>query len=230
MRISTWLVAGILLAPAAVSAAEFEGRVNFKMTAARGQSQEIQYAIKGGRLRIEVPGQPATGGMIMDPAKKEMIMVMDEQRMYLVMPIPDPAAAPGQPAAADVKLERTGQKEKILGHVAEKYVSTYEGVRTELWLAEGLGTFVGFNAGGPGRGGRRSGAAPAAQAWERALAGKDLFPLRVVTFDTAGRESFRMEATLVERQSLPDTLFTPPAGYQKMDMGGMMRGLMPGSR
>lgn len=80
--------------------------------------------------------------------------------------------------------------------------------------------------GGPGGGG----AVP--QAWERALAGKDLFPLRVVARDKGGKEDFRLEATAIEKQTLAAALFAPPAGYQKLDMGGMMQGMpgLPGRR
>ena len=32
-----------------------------------------------------------------------------------------------------------------------------------------------------------------------------------------------MEATAINKQSLPDSTFQPPPGYQKFDMGGMMK-------
>ncbi len=86
----------------------------------------------------------------------------------------------------------------------------------------------GFSNSGP-MGGRRGGGTPAGQAWERALAGKSLFPLRVVSTDKASKETFRMEATNVEKTALPDSLFSVPAGYEKLDMGGMMKGTMPGA-
>jgi hypothetical protein len=221
-----WLIAGIALAPAALSAAAFEGRVNFKMTPARGQPQEINYAIKDGKFRIEMPGQTQMGGMIMDPVKKEMIVMMDQQRMYMTMAMPD-VAAQAEAKAGDTKLEKTGVTEKILGYTAEKYISTSGDTTTELWLAEGLGTFVGFSGRGPG-GRRGGGGGPAPQAWEKALAGKDLFPLRVVSKDKDGKDTFKMEATKIDQQTLPESLFLPPADYQKFDMGNMMRGMMPG--
>ena len=130
------------------------------------------------------------------------------------------AAKPGE-----VTLESTGEKTRILGYDAVKYVSTYQGAKTELWLAEGLGAFMAPSSANPMGGGRPGGGA--GQAWERALAGKELFPLRVISFDQGGKQSFRMEATAIDRKSLPDSLFVPPAGYQKFDMGGMMKGMMP---
>ncbi len=220
-------LAGCVLAPAVLCAAEFEGRVNFKMTPASGKSQEVHYAMKNGKIRIEMPGQRGMmGGMILDPAKRETTMIMDEQKMYMTMPMPD-VAQQVEKAKQEGTLEKTGETEKILGFTAEKYLSTYGNTKTELWLAEGLGSFIGFSSAGSPMGGRRAAETPQA-AWEKALAGKALFPLRVVSYDKAGKEAFRMEATAVEKQALPEDLFTPPADYQKFDMGGMMKGMMPG--
>lgn len=221
------LLAGVLLAPLAANAADFEGRVGFKMTGNSGRAQEVNYALKNGKIRIEIPGQQGMGAMIMDPAKKETTVIMDQQRMYMTMAVPDaqPQGATGQDSAPT--LEKTGQTEKILGHTAEKYISTHQGEKTELWLAEGLGAFMGFSNPNP-MGSRRGGNAASAQAWERALAGKQLFPLRVVGRDKADKETFRLEVTSIDKQTLSDDLFAPPAGYQKLDMGNMMQGMMPG--
>ena len=67
----------------------------------------------------------------------------------------------------------------------------------------------------PFGGGRK--AANAAK-WEEALKGKGGFPLRVITRDAKGRDSFKMEATKIEPGSVPDSMFSPPAGYQKFEM------------
>lgn len=217
------LIAGIFLASAAVFAASFEGRVNFTMTSGQGQPQHLSYQMKNGRIRVEMPGQSAMGGMIIDPARRESTVIMTEQRMYMVTALPDVVAQAAEAKAGGAKLEKTGRKEKLLGYDAAEYTSTINGVKTILWLAEGLGSFMALGGGNPLLGG-----APAGEDWESALAGKELFPLRVVTKDTGGKETFRMEATAIEKQTLSDALFAPPAGFQKLDMGGMMQGLMPG--
>jgi hypothetical protein len=222
------LVACALFAPAVLLAAAFEGKVDFSITAAREKSQKISYSIKGDKIRIEMPGQKGMGGMIIEPAKKETMVLMDDQKMYMVMTMPDVQQQAMEAKGGDAKLEKTGETEKILGYTAEKYISTYEGTKTELWLAEGLGSFMSFRGGNPMMGGRGGGPAP--QGWEAALANKDLFPLRVISRGKDGKESFKMEATAINKQSLPDSLFTPPADYQKFDMGGMMKGMMPGAR
>lgn len=218
-----YLLSCLLFVPALLSAASFEGRVDFKVTTGRGKAEQIAYQMKGGKIRMEVAGQKEVGGIIVDVAQKQTLMIMDEQRMYMVMPMPD-VAAQASTQADEGTLEKTGEKEKILGYEAVKYVSTYQGKKTDLWLAEGLGTFMAMPSGNP-MGGKPGASSPA---WERALAGKDLFPLRVVSFEKGNRESFRMEATAIEKKSLPDSLFAVPAGYQKFDMGGMMQGMMPG--
>jgi hypothetical protein len=217
----------LLIAPTALLAASFEGKVSFKITAERGKVQEMAYQIKNDKMRVEIGGQKEMGGMIMDLGKRQTIMVMDEQRMYMVMAMPDVAAQAAEAKEDETKLEKTGQKEKILGYEAEKYISTNKGKKTEMWLAEGLGTFMSMPSNNPMGGGRKGGSS-AGREWERALAGKDLFPLRVVGLDGGGKENFRMEVTGIEKKSLPDSLFAPPDGYQKFDMGGMMQGMMPG--
>jgi hypothetical protein len=215
----------LLLAPAPLLAAQFEGTVRFKLTIERGKTEEMAYHLKSGKIRIDVGGQKEVGGIIMDVAKKQTIAIMDEQRMYLVMEMPNVAAQAAATGPGEATLEKTGETAKIAGYTAEKYVSKFEGRKAELWLAEGLGAFMSPASVGPMGGGGPGAGAP--QAWERALAGKELFPLRVVGFDQRGREELRMEATAVDKKSLPDSLFAPPAGYQQFDMGGMMRGALP---
>ena len=239
------LLTSALLFPAALSAASFEGKVSFRMTSGRDKPMDITYNIKGDKIRMEVPGQKGVGGMIMDTSKREMTMIMDEQKSYMVMALPQSAADAIAKRESEVNLEKTNETEKILGYTATKYIVTDNGAETELWLAEGLGPFMPFRSQNPMGRGR----APEPKAWERALEGKELFPLRVVGYDRggsaraekgkssdkakskgkgAGGETFRMDVTAIDKTSLPDSMFTPPPGYQKFDMGAMMRGMIPG--
>ncbi len=218
--------ASALLAPAVFAAAAFEGKVNFNIISGRDKAQAMNYSIKGDKLRIEMPGQKEMGGMIVDLTKKETTMIMTEQKMYMTMPIPEAAMQQAQQKNDDVKLEKTNEHEKILGHPATKYIATdAKGVMTDLWLAEGLGTFMAMSGENP-MARRRS--APSDKGWERVLAGKELFPLRVVSKDKAGKETYRMEVTAIEKTTLPDSVFAPPEGFQKFDMGAMMKGMIPG--
>ncbi len=217
-----------------------------KMTTGNGKSQDITYKVKGDKVRLEMGGQKETAGVIMDANKREMLMIMDDQKMYMVMAMPDAAKEAMDKKGQDVQLEKTNETDKILGYTATKYIMTDKDGETEMWLAEGLGTFMGLSSNSNPMG---RGRAPAAPAWERALAGKELFPLRVVGYEKGASskkgkgdekskskgkagagESFRMEVTAIDKSAQPDSLFTPPAGYQKFDMGSMMKGLIPGAR
>lgn len=211
---------------AAVGAAAFEGKVSLGMKSGRDAEQVIDYAMKGTRVRME-PKMADAGGaaMIMDWEKQEMIVLMPEQQMYMVMPLKKAAAgARPEQASPEQKVEKTGRTEKILGYECEEYVTTEGGQTTEMWITEELGTFAGLGGGNPmagmmGGGGAKT-AAPSS--WERALQSKKgVFPLRVISRDAKGRETFRLEAKKVEPGTLPDSHFAPPSGYQKLAMPTM---------
>jgi len=124
----------------------------------------------------------------------------------------------------ETTFEKTGEKEKILGYTCEKYVIKSKDGTTDVWATDELGRFMGFGGGMGGPMGKRK----AAPAWEKALAGKDFFPLRVASKNTKDKEIFSMEASSVEKTPQAASLFAPPPGAQKFDLGGMMKGIFPG--
>lgn len=217
----------------ALHAADFEGVVTLKTSGPRGTPSDMTFSLTKGRSRIDMKtAEAGTPAMLFDQAKEEITILMPEQKMYLVRPMPKPGETPAGPRE-DATLEKTNETEKILGYECTKYISTSREGTTEAWVTDQLGTFMGLAGGNPmgGPGGRRGrGGIP--EGWANALRGKDAFPLRVVTRDASGKESFRMEATSVEKKSLPASTFTPPADFQKFDMDGMMRGMgmPPGMR
>jgi hypothetical protein len=217
----------LLLAPA-LGAATFEGTVNFKSTDSKKRSHEMLYSVKNSRLRIDMKAGKDAGYTIMDMAKMEMMMVMDSQRMYMTMSLKDVADKAAKEVADDVTFVKTNETERILGYTATKYISTYKGEATDMWLAEGLGAFM-MPGDNPMAGGRGS---AAAKSWEKALQGKNLFPLRIVNKDKKGNETNRMEVTAIEKKKLDEALFTVPEGYNKFDLGagvgGMMKGILQG--
>jgi hypothetical protein len=217
----------LLLAPA-LGAATFEGVVQFKNTDTKKRSSEMTYSVKDSRLRIDMQGAKGGGGYtIMDMKKMEMLMVMTEQRMYMTMSLKDAADKVAAEVKDDVTFEKTNETEKILGYTATKYISTYKGEASDMWLAEGLGAFM-MPGDNPMAGGR--GSAP--KGWEKALQGKNLFPLRIVNKDKKGNETNRMEVVAIEKKKLEEALFTVPEGFNKFDlgagMGGMMKGILQG--
>lgn len=206
--------------------AAFEGRVSLAIKSGKEKEQVIDYAFKDGVVRLEPKSDEAEGtAMIMNWAKREMLVLIPEQQMYMVMPLKSGPA--GQTAAAtepEAKIEKTGETALILGYVCEQYLTSDQDGVTEMWITDQLGHFSGLGAGasplGGMMGGGRQAAAPSG--WEKALESrKGAFPLRVVGRDKRGRETFRLEAKKIEPGPLPAALFAAPAGFQKLSMPTM---------
>lgn len=214
----------------AATATAFEGKVDMKMISGRNGKdvQEMSYRIKGEKMRMEMPassskkkGDDSMGAVIMDLKKREMIMIMTEQKMYMVQPIPEPKEM--KKKSSDTEFKATGRKEKIAGIDAEEFVGTANGKINEVWVTKELGKFI-SQQGGPG--GKQS------SGWEAFAEKGNMFPLRVIQRAKAGGpEEFRMETTKVDRSKQDEALFLPPAGYEKFtmpSMGDMMKGMIPG--
>ena len=228
-----------LVAIITASASAFEGKVDMKMTSgSKGKdTQELSYRIKDERMRMEMPasasgkkkkkgGDEPSGAVIMDLKKKEMITLIPEEKMYMVMAIPEPKEESGKKKSGDIDFKPTGRKEKIAGIDAEEFVGKSDGKITEVWVTKELGKYILQQGAG---GSKKS------SGWE-AFAQKDGgFPLRVIQRSKeGGPEDFRMETTNVDRSKQDDALFAPPADYTKFTMpampgmGDMMKGMIPG--
>jgi len=212
------LAACSLLAAANAFAADaFQGKVSLAITTSKGRSQTLNYSIKDQKLRTDMDAEGKAFTSIMDIGKLEMLMLMPEQKMYMVMPMKKPVEkAMEKQRESTAEIEVTGQTETILGYKCSQILVKDKGAVTEMWVAEGLGVFMGM--GNQGGGGPFGGRSAASAKWEEALKGHGGFPLRVISRDAKGKEGFRMEATKIEPGSLPDSLFIPPAGYQKFQM------------
>jgi hypothetical protein len=223
-----FLAVGSLLTLAQSFAGTFEGKVSLAVTESRGNTMTMDYSLKGDKIRMDIDSKGKPAAMIMDIPKQEMTMLMPEQGMYMVMPMKktmDQAMEKAGANTADVEV--TGKTETILGYKCSQIIVTDKGTVTELWVAEGLGSFMGMGPGGGGGGMFGRGKPANAPKWEEILKSKGGFPLRVVSRDANGKQSMKMEATKIEPGSLPDSLFAPPAGYQKFsmpDMGGLFKG------
>jgi len=220
-----------LLAPCAVLAGTFEGKVTMSVTTGlKDGPQTVNYSIKEGYLRVDTATAKGGGAIITDFKNKQILILMEQQHMYMVKDLNDLAAQPRPPSATaaptgaaatgTTSFKDTGVKETILGYPCEKYEVTSPRGTTEIWATDQLGTFAGLSmAGGPGR----HGTPP--PAWESVIKGSGFFPMRVVSADGKG---FRLEVTSVEKASLPDSLFMAPEGWRKLDLGAMMGGALQG--
>lgn len=220
--LSRLLALGALLFTSVSFAAPFTGKIDMTMTAAKEKPMVWLYSIKPEATRMDIKGQPMS--MIMTPAKKEMLMLMHEQKMYMVhtIDVEEIAAKHAEKTEKTTEIEDTGKTEVICGYKCNQFLVKDGKTVTEMWLAEDLqGSFMSGSAGGGGgmggMFGKKQNSGAAAQ-WEKALKGKAGFPLRVVTLDAKGKETFRMEATKVEKGGVSDADFLPPKDYQKFEM------------
>lgn len=221
---------GFVAALTAAVASAFEGKVVMSMTAGK-DSSTMTYYVKGTKQRIEftMPGEKSRTGtmaMIVDWDKKEWLMLMAEQKTYLVQPMPDMSSMADQKGT---DFKPTGRKEKIAGYDAEEYVGTSNGKRIEVWTTKALGNFMMANQGkgGPFGKGKQSGA------WEKFMRDNEFFALRMVQRAKEGaKEELRMEVTNVDKTQQADALFKAPADFQRMEipnMGGLLKGMIPGN-
>jgi Domain of unknown function (DUF4412) len=219
-----------LLLTSAVQASTFEGKVTMSVSTSDSKNppQAINFSIKEGYVRTDVPTGKGTASMIFDMKNQQMIILIPQMQKYMVQSLAQNQAssaqhpAAGMPSSASnssgTSFTDTGMKDTILGYECEKYLITTPKETSEMWLTDELGSFMGlYHGGAPGS---RS---TAPQEWETALKGKNFFPMRVLTKTSRGTS--KMEITSVEKMSLPDSLFSPPDGWQKFDMGGIMSGL-----
>lgn len=212
----------------ALSADTFEGTVSMTMTAPNQKDgpQTITMSLKEGFMRTDVPTKQGTMSAIFDIKNHRMILLMPQQRMYMErdMPQPTPPPASSNPTGgmpSGYSFQDTGVTETILGYNCKKFLTTSPKGSAQIWVTDQLGSFFGlYHGGSPGR--RQE----APQAWESALSGKNFFPLRVVSND--GKGTFRMDVTSVNKQDLPDSTFSAPAGWTKFDLGSIFGGALQG--
>ena len=221
-RLASYLVLAAFAVISTVAAAPFEGKVEMTISANGFPPQPITYQVRDQQLRMDMAlGQPGAGTtLIMDWKKQQIMVVVEQQQMYMTRRMPTTLDAPdpagGAPAATqlDHSFVDTGKTEKVLGYTCKQYTNSANGITTRLWLTDQLGWFKGV-------GGELSGST-SMPAWEKALHGKEAFPLRVIGTDASGKEKYHLEVTSITKQALPDSAFLPPPEYQPLDIGAMM--------
>jgi hypothetical protein len=225
---STGLIAGL---PRILPAQSFEGEVGF-----RTPNGAVEALVKGDRARLNTQTPMGPAAIIFNPAAGEMYVVVDAQKMYMVMKTAEAArmadsamqAHTGSPGT----LTALGVKDKVAGYDCEVYRFRSATSAADICLSTGLerlGVFSIFgNPGGMGgmggMGGRGGRPGPRTPGWAGVLAEKGGFPLRVA--DTTGTVQF--EITRIEKKKVDDALLSPPADYSRMEMPGF--GRPPGNR
>lgn len=204
-----------------------------KMTTGR-DTLPMTYFMKGSLMRIEMKAEKrkkdeGSMAVLINMETRETTMLMEKEKMYMVTKLPEASASPANKNGTAPDFKATGRKEKIAGIEAEEYVGTADKKITEIWVTKELGKFMTASQGGP-MGGRKGSAQ--GSAWEKFAEQENFFPLRTIQrAKEGGPEEMHMEVTLVDKSKLPDSLFKPPADYEKFEMpnmGDMMKGMIPG--
>lgn len=210
MLLRTLVLLALMTATAAAQN-PFEGSIAMSVTSQDGATMPVNYMVKDGKIRFDMSQSGQMGGIVIDPAGQKMLIVIDEQRMYMEMALP-PAGASGRQGRgtgrSGAAAERTGRMEMIAGIQCEHVLTTDDdGTRVDSCVTNDLGPFRMFTAGNPMQPPREAG-------WAAGL-GPGSFPLKVQK-----GEKVILEVSKVERKGLEAALFAAPAGYRKFSMPG----------
>ena len=211
-NILSLLIIPVLLfvfAQTGLSQDKFEGNVTFNAYD-NGESHTIDYFVKGSKIRFDANEKGQQGQIVMDPAAKQFMIIMPQQKMYMVMQIPDTDMNSGNSEESDIasKFVKTGETKEILGYTAEKWTYQDGDTQGEAWMTNEIGGFQLFD--NPMQEDKPQ--------WQKDIEDAGYFPLEVYE---NGNKVF--EVTNIEKKSLDESMFEAPAGYQKMDMPMMQK-------
>ena len=152
--------------------------------------------------------------------QKEMIRKMYQGMMES---IDNPSKFAGEePEEYDLKIEKTGDKERVAGRMSHKYSVTVNGsVKEEAWLSESDRPHEEFDIGKFydvfGDFTSQASSVDFYQKDEKYVEfAKKGFPLKSVNY-YGGYESIS-EVTNLEKENVDDSEFTPPADYEKVSL------------
>lgn len=210
-------LAGTILLTGAVtvaSAGDFEGLMLLNETS-DGTTMQQQWFLKGDKLRFEETGPDADkGAMIFDAKEKVMYSIRHDEKIYMEIPTGETSkSAPDM--SEDVVIVKTGKRDQAAGYSCEIYHTKdkSDGSTGELCIARGIGNAAMF-----GMMSAQAGGASLLPGWMRELFKDGGFPIKGVDRDAKGHEEARWEVVNIEKKSLDDALFLPPADYKKQDM------------
>ncbi len=194
----------------------FEGRFTLRIQDADG-TRLISGAMKSDFMRVEIPSDTNTTIVALsDFARSEVSLLIPGQPLYATMPVTEAVAklADARRTQSQAMLRKTTETAVLLGQPCVKYIAKDKDGTTEIWAAAGLAS---------------PRAATAFQSLARNTPERDLItqgglPLRIIGRDADGAANFRMDVVSLEKQSVADSVFQPPAGYTKLDVGGFLSG------
>ena len=198
----------VVRVPQVIAAQPFEGAVTMRMSAkgANGpQSQEMEYLVRGGKVRVSMGGPAGVMSLLSVPQEQKVYVLMAAQNAYMEMPISEASSSVAAKTPADAKITRTGRMETVAGYACEHVTVASAAQTVDICLAKGLGGYVNPLAS------MQRGSEPA---WQRLLTADGGFPLKVTMQDG----SIPIEVVKIEKKRLAADLFSVPLSYTKMAM------------
>lgn len=183
-------------------------------TEASGEKQPLTMKVCANGMRIE----QKSGAVVMVPAKHQMLMIDDGQKMVMVMEM-TAGEKNSDSSGAPVKITKTGKKETINGFACEQFLAADDtGHSSELWISQNGPDMSAFVDLGKNMQGVLGSDPNTSMKWlQSAMATKELsyFPIRTVTDGS--------KTTLIsfKNDSLSAEEFAAPPGYQTMTMPSM---------
>ena len=192
----------------------FEGKVTFKADN-DGEEQLMTYLVKGTKFRIEPDNGDgeSQGAMIYDSETQMMILLMNEQKMYMEMPMNESQNFSTSNSDEPEYFEKTGESMDILGYSCDNFNFKDKDKQGVAWMTKNLGPFLFMN--NPND--MESANAP----WEQEIMDAGYFPLLVKEEDSSGELTTVFEVTELQAMDLDDKEFVPPPDFTKFTMPNM---------
>ena len=193
---------------------KFEGKVTFKAKD-EGEEQLMTYWVKGNKVLIEqTEGEGAgQGAMIYDSETQMMTVLMNEQKMYMEMPMNTSQNVPDADSMEPEYFAKTGESIDILGHPCDKFEFKDKDKKGIAWMTKKLGQF-------PFMSNPKDMQSSNSQ-WQDEIMGAGYFPLLVKEEDSSGELKTVFEVTELLSMDLDDAMFLPKPGFSKFTMPNM---------
>jgi len=197
-----------------ISQTNFEGKIVIQVSN-EDETNQISYLVKGDKFRIEFKASKGMGAMIYDSKKKTMTMLITSKKMYMEVPLDLTNKKSDKKKKTKSYFKNTGKTKKIFGYNSEKFEFVNKGKKGEAWMTKDLGGFLFF---------RNPGQQNSLQSdWQKAIIAENYFPMVISEINSEGKTNVMFEVLEIKAQNLTNSLFEPPAGYQKFDVSKMMK-------
>jgi hypothetical protein len=187
----------------------FEGQIDMSMSMAMSPTSlaTMSFELKGTKMRTETKGI-ASFVSITDVEAKKTWTIDNTAHTYTEIDLGKLTASSPSTAKSTAKARNLGKSDKVAGYSCDLWevVDTFS--RAELCMASGL-SMLALGLSGP-----FSMFAKGNDAWSEVFSHG--FPLRIVMSDASGGPMMKMEATRIDKKSVPDSEFAIPAGYTKV--------------